>query len=110
MEPWRANTAESELGRSTGVGMYPAGASPAGVLDMAGTLWEWCLDPFETSETRGGSWLGRLLAKRSLEEDRRVLRGGSWNNLQDDARSAIRNRFQPELPVFNIGFRVVCSD
>ncbi len=37
-EPWRANTSESELGRSTAVGMYPAGASPAGVLDMAGTL------------------------------------------------------------------------
>ena len=78
-EPWRANTAESELGRSTAVGMYPAGVSPADILDMAGTLWEWCFDPFETLEARGGTWLGRLVSKPSVEEARhRVLRGGSW--------------------------------
>jgi formylglycine-generating enzyme required for sulfatase activity len=46
-EPWRANTFESGLSRSTAVGMYPAGASPAGILDMAGTLWEWCWNAFD---------------------------------------------------------------
>ena len=37
-EHWRANTSESDLGRTTAVGMYPAGASAAGILDLAGTL------------------------------------------------------------------------
>jgi formylglycine-generating enzyme required for sulfatase activity len=108
-EPWRANTFESGLGRSTAVGMYPAGASPADVLDLAGTLWEWCLDPFESSKTRGETWFGRLLSKRSVEEDRRVLRGGSWNDFQGFARSAFRLRFNPLYRFNNIGFCVVCS-
>lgn len=41
-EPWRANTFESGLGCTTAVGMYPAGTSLDGVLDLAGTVWEWC--------------------------------------------------------------------
>ncbi len=68
-EPWRANTFESGLGHTTAVGMYPAGASPADMLDMAGTIYEWCLDPFETSETARGSWLGRMLSKRPEQQD-----------------------------------------
>jgi Sulfatase-modifying factor enzyme 1 len=38
-----------------------------------------------------------------------VLRGGSWNNNQDNARSADRNRNNPNNRNNNIGFRVVCS-
>jgi formylglycine-generating enzyme required for sulfatase activity len=108
-EPWRANTFESELGRSTAVGMYPAGASRAGVLDMAGTLWEWCVDPFDTSQTARGSWLGRLLSKGTVEEDRRVLRGGSWNDDRDSARAASRFRGFPLDRYDSLGLRVVCS-
>ena len=85
-EPWRANTVESELGRSTAVGMYPAGASPAGILDMAGTLWEWCSNAFDDPDNT---------AFPATQEDRRVLRGGSWGNDQDVARSAIRFRGYP---------------
>jgi hypothetical protein len=36
-----------------------------------------------------------------------VLRGGSWNNNQDNARSAIRNRNNPNNRNNNNGFRVV---
>jgi formylglycine-generating enzyme required for sulfatase activity len=38
-----------------------------------------------------------------------VLRGGSWNNNQDNARSANRNRNNPNNRNNNIGFRVLCS-
>jgi formylglycine-generating enzyme required for sulfatase activity len=38
----------------------------------------------------------------------RVLRGGSWNNNQDNARSANRNRNNPNN-TNNIGFRVASS-
>jgi formylglycine-generating enzyme required for sulfatase activity len=108
-EPWRANTLESGLNRSTAVGMYPAGASPAGILDMAGTVWEWCLDPFEIPEATGRSWLRRLVSRQPVQDDRRVLRGGSWYANQVIARAANRSRDNPINRNVNVGFRVVCS-
>jgi hypothetical protein len=38
-----------------------------------------------------------------------VVRGGSWNNNQDNARAAYRNRNNPDNRNNNLGFRVVCS-
>jgi formylglycine-generating enzyme required for sulfatase activity len=98
-DPWRANTVESELGRSTAVGMYPAGASSNGLLDIAGTVWEWCLNLFEKP----------YATEFSKSTDPRVLRGGSWNNYQDYARAANRYRNNPNSRSYSIGFRVVCS-
>jgi formylglycine-generating enzyme required for sulfatase activity len=99
-EAWRANTFESRLGAVTAVGMYPAGASPTGALDMAGTVWEWCLNKFNAPDvTRSGD----------RDFDDRVLRGGSWLNYQDYARSADRGGYNPVNRNDFIGFRVVCS-
>ncbi|MBM4467633.1 MAG: hypothetical protein FJ014_19115 [Chloroflexi bacterium] len=42
-------------------------------------------------------------------EGDRVLRGGSWNNNQNNARCAYRNRNNPDNSNNNIGFRVVVS-
>jgi hypothetical protein len=36
-----------------------------------------------------------------------VLRGGSWNNNQNNARCAYRNRNEPDNWNNNVGFRVV---
>ncbi|MBN1203037.1 MAG: SUMF1/EgtB/PvdO family nonheme iron enzyme [Anaerolineae bacterium] len=40
---------------------------------------------------------------------RRVVRGGSWNNNQNNARCAYRNNNNPNNRNNNIGFRVVCA-
>lgn len=93
-----ANTWESKLGRTTAVGMYPAGASAHKVMDLAGNVWEWCLNKYEnrTDTTVGGN-------------DRRVLRGGSWSPYLDFARTAFRDdgNLQPDFRDGNLGFRVV---
>jgi hypothetical protein len=39
-----------------------------------------------------------------------VLRGGSWNNNQNNARCRIRNRNNPHNSNNNIGFRLVSHD
>jgi formylglycine-generating enzyme required for sulfatase activity len=98
-EPWRANTLESQLVRSTAAGMYLAGASPAGVLDMAGTVWEWYLNLFEQPD----------VTEFPMSKHFHVLRGGSWLNSQVNARSAVRRRSFPVNRDLNVGYRVVCS-
>jgi len=44
-----------------------------------------------------------------IQEQARVLRGGSWNNNRNNARCSYRNRNEPDNFNNNIGFRLVCS-
>lgn len=98
---WRseyANTWESGLSRTTAVGMYPAGASPVGALDMAGNVWEWCLNEHDNP------------SRTNLAGDApRVVRGGSWSRDRDYARAAFRRRHNPGNRSSARGFRVVCT-
>jgi formylglycine-generating enzyme required for sulfatase activity len=76
------------------VGSYPANAW--GLYDMHGNVWEWCADLYAEhygAEPRRG--------------DRRVLRGGSWNNSGHLCRSARRNKYAPDFANDAIGIRVV---
>ena len=67
------------LQQTAAVGIYPSGVSPCGALDMAGNVWEWCLNQYDPPENIavGG-------------DDSRVVRGGSWIFHRDCARCAFR--------------------
>jgi formylglycine-generating enzyme required for sulfatase activity len=92
------------VGASTLVGTYPAGATPLGVQDMAGNVWEWCHDrygPYETSHQTDPTG--------PESGPSRVLRGGSFYNVAQSLRGAFRSSNLPESDSHVIGFRVVWS-
>ena len=80
------------VGATTPLGRYPDGATPEGLMDMAGNVWEWM-------ENRYAKSTGRA----------RSLRGGSWYYDEYGLRCSGRDCFHPEYRNYYVGFRVVCS-
>lgn len=98
----RCNSKEGRAGGTTPVGAYPKGASPYGVLDMAGNVWEWTRSLYKPYRYNPDD--GR---EDPEAPGARVLRGGSWDYDQHFARCAFRYRFDPNYSNYNLGFRVV---
>jgi formylglycine-generating enzyme required for sulfatase activity len=108
----RCNSGESGLGQTTPVYAYPQGASPYGLLDMAGNVFEW------TRSRWGNDW-GRPTFRYPYtpgqgREDRdaspdvfRVLRGGAFDSAARFVRCAFRLRNLPNDRFRSMGFRVV---
>ena len=91
-------------GTTVPVGSKPAGASPYGVLDMAGNVWEWCQDWYDedyyaVSPPRD--------PQGPDSRDARVVRGGSWSSDEVNLRAAFRRGGGPDNRYNNIGFRCV---
>ncbi|MBX3000992.1 MAG: formylglycine-generating enzyme family protein [Caldilineaceae bacterium] len=94
------------VGDTTPVGSYPAGASPYGVLDMAGNVWEWVNDWYQSnyySVSPGSNPQGPDMGIS------RVLRGGSWIGNVNVVRSTYRSYYLPGDWFDFIGFRCVRS-
>jgi formylglycine-generating enzyme required for sulfatase activity len=94
------------LETTTDVGMFPANAW--GLHDMHGNVWEWCADDwhanFEGAPGDGRPWLD----ENAKEDERRLLRGGSWYDHPRDCRSAYRYFSPPDGRFNDVGFRVCC--
>ena len=98
LDTTKCNILESGIGQPIPVDRYPQGASPFGVLDMAGNVWDWCLnDFFEPTNI-------------SVEGDvRRVVRGGAWNHPVKFAHTDSRWFRLPKTRGLRQGFRVVAE-
>jgi formylglycine-generating enzyme required for sulfatase activity len=118
-DPDKANTDESGIGTTSAVGCFPGGASPYGMQDMSGNVWEWTRSIYGewSSEKReyiqvyGYPYVandGREDLSKSSDFSR-VVRGGSWCSHQGGARCAYRGGPFPDLRYDDIGFRVVVS-
>ncbi len=100
----RANYAECER-TAVAVKSYEAGATPEGIYDLAGNVWEWCLDWYAPYESTGQTDPTGP-AESSLSRPARVLRGGSFSFNPWYLRAAIRFNYYPDVRGVNIGFRV----
>lgn len=114
-DPDKANTGESRLGDTSVAGCFPRGASPYGLQDLCGNVWEWTRslwgEDFSKTEYRYPyyeSWRERekLDAPDGIL---RVQRGGSWDVSQGGARCAYRYGSLPSNRDDDYGFRVALS-
>ena len=86
------NASEASSDGTRPVDAHPGGASPYGVMDMAGNVWEWTTTYYQDNE----QW--------------RVLKGGAWDYQGlKDTRCASRVYFAPTFRNAAVGFRC-CRD
>jgi formylglycine-generating enzyme required for sulfatase activity len=102
----RSNTFEAHIRRTTPIGVFCGGQTPdTGLVDMSGNVWEWTSSlyrpyPYVPTDGREEPITG---------DGRRVVRGGSWDDVRDSARAASRFDDAPVDRGNGLGFRLVCS-
>jgi formylglycine-generating enzyme required for sulfatase activity len=87
------------LRQTTAVGVYPHGRSPYGIEDLAGTVWEWCLNKHANLDAIAADSSGAA----------RAWRGGSWSDRPRGARADIRYWDHPDSRYGLRGFRLLSS-
>ncbi|HEX8678573.1 MAG TPA: formylglycine-generating enzyme family protein [Chthoniobacterales bacterium] len=101
---WRETRINDGFPESSPIGAFPRGTSFFGIYDMAGNVWEWCLDfyqPLPGSPKQNPRGPGNGLA--------RVYRGGSWKSRFSSLRATARGSNAPNYCCNDLGFRIVCE-
>ena len=113
IDPGKANYDE-KVGDTTEVGKYPPNGY--GLYDMAGNVWEWCLDAYDEDFYADSPRENPLSGVDSVDwvmnnftsiQTERVVRGGSWFNDPFLLRVAYRDWCAPTCTVPTFGFRCV---
>jgi formylglycine-generating enzyme required for sulfatase activity len=101
--PYGTQDKGPHLGRTCPVGSYEKNAF--GLYDLHGNVYQWCEDYYDPKFYITSPLKDPFNGQKSAE-DRRVLRGGSWNNNAWRCRAAFRNSYDPAGHVYRYGFRV----
>ena len=100
--PGRAVTLESGAQGPQPAGSYRAGASPFGVLDLAGNVWEWCADDYKP-------YPGSSARPLPPGSQARVIRGGSFGSDAAHATATTRSYELVDQVSESVGFRCARS-
>jgi len=101
---WSDRDIDDGYPESSPVGAFPLGASPFGIEDMAGNVWEWCLDYYGLYQTGA-----KANPRGPTTGTKRVHRGGSWKSRFSSLRTTVRNSNVPGFSCNDLGFRIVCE-
>lgn len=117
--PWgraEPTATHANFGRHDGgtsrVGAFPDGASPYGVLDLAGNVWEWCEDVLDEAFYENGPTHNprHVLGKSGARgPHHHVMRGGSWMYDAKSLRTFARVGFEAHYRFAGGGFRCARS-
>ena len=95
------------VGDTTLGGIYSSGASPYGVLDMAGNVWDWVNDFYDEKYYRTS--LDKVNPPGPEAGNYKVMRGGCFVNHPYSLRVAYRGYREPYRPAWDVGIRCAAS-
>ena len=102
--PWRDAQVNDGYAETSPVGSYPAGASPFGVEDLAGNVWEWCLDFYDAY--KGGE---RTNPRGPQAGQPAGVPRGELEVAFRQPRTTARGFNLPTYASNDVGFRIVCE-
>ncbi|MFL6590229.1 MAG: formylglycine-generating enzyme family protein [Chthoniobacterales bacterium] len=102
--PWRDPQVNDGYPETSPVGAFPSGASFFGLEDMAGNVWEWCLDFYHDL-----AGCPKQNPRGPASGLKRVYRGGSWKSRFTNLRATARATNAPNYSCNDLGFRIVCE-
>jgi serine/threonine-protein kinase len=111
--PWgraEPRSSHANFGRArdgtTPVGAFLEGASPYGILDLAGNVWEWCEDFYDEDFYENGPSVNpKLVVAAGPGQHGHVMRGGSFMYDARALRTYARIAFDPHYRFAEGGFR-----
>lgn len=106
VERWKQVSEDDGYSFTAPTSSYPGGASPYGALDMAGNVWEWVNDWYETDYGSQDSTNNPQGPEYGMV---RSMRGGAWIDTPAWVRVTVRHQNPPQTRCDDVGFRCVIS-